>query len=249
MIVLSPEQAVTIKNRLLPERPGPLIGAHVLNTGHGACCVDRWPAPRAAMFIAADNFSFVGDAMAFNAIELQARVQGYVEIPEAFLPLLKLAFPQARPWERVIFERRMPVKISAAEACFVRRLTRDDAYHLWAFSPANFWISKTWGGPLGLAASGFAWGAFVHDQLASVACTFYLGEKYEDIGVGTEPQFRGRGLSTACAAALCEDIEARGHHPSWSTSPDNSASVRVAEKLGFTLHRRDLLYLVGIPLP
>jgi len=65
----------------------------------------------------------------------------------------------------------------------------------------------------------------------------------------TEPQFRGGGLSTACAAALCEDIRARSHQPSWATSPDNLASIRVAEKLGFTLQRRDVLYVVGIPIP
>ena len=65
----------------------------------------------------------------------------------------------------------------------------------------------------------------------------------------SEREFRGRGLSTACASALCGDIIARGHTPSWSTSTDNVASIRVAEKLGFTLQRHDLLYLVGVPFP
>jgi predicted GNAT family acetyltransferase len=101
----------------------------------------------------------------------------------------------------------------------------------------------------GLAASGFAWGAFVAGQLAAVACPFFVGERYEDIGVVTEPKFRGLGLSTACAHALCGDIRARERQPSWSTSPDNTASLRVAEKLGFAVQRYDLLYVVGVRIP
>jgi RimJ/RimL family protein N-acetyltransferase len=33
------------------------------------------------------------------------------------------------------------------------------------------------------------------------------------------------------------------------TSPDNLASIRVAEKLGFTLQRTDALYVVGREIP
>jgi predicted GNAT family acetyltransferase len=106
-----------------------------------------------------------------------------------------------------------------------------------------------WGGPNGLASSGFAWGAFVAGQLVSVACTGFLGETYEDIGIVTEPGFRGLGLSPICVLALCSDIRARGHQPSWSTSPDNLASVRVAEKCGFVRQRDDLLYVVGVSIP
>ncbi len=249
MIALSPQPAATLKEWFLPERPGPLVGLHVIKTGNGVCWGDRWPAPRAVLMITADNFVLAGDPNAFSAAELRVRIRGFVEISESFLPLLKTAFPDCKRWPRVIFEQRAAAKLHSTNAFEIRRLGANDAPHLWGLSPDNFWISKTWGGPPGLAMSGFAWGAFVKGQLASVACTFYLGEKYEDIGVVTEPEFRGGGLSTACAAALCEDIRARGRQPSWSTSPDNLPSMRVAEKLGFTLQRRDVLYVVGIPIP
>ena len=74
---------------------------------------------------------------------------------------------------------------------------------------------------------------------------------YEDIGVVTERDYRGQGLSAACAAALCDDIRARGRRPSWSTAPENHASLRVAEKLGFVVQRHDRLLVVGqnVPLP
>ncbi len=115
--------------------------------------------------------------------------------------------------------------------------------------PAAAWISKTWGGAQGLANSGYSWGAFVDGELAAVACTFFLGWSYEDVGVVTVSKFQRRGLSTACTAALCRDIRARGHQPTWETSPDNTASLRVAEKLGFQVARRDVSYVIGIDIP
>lgn len=130
----------------------------------------------------------------------------------------------------------------------VRRLEPADVPWLAGLRPELGWISKSWGGPAGLASSGFGWGAFVAGQLAAVACPFFLGETFEEIGVVTEPKFQRLGLSTACAAALCRDIHVRGRQPSWTTSPDNVASRRVAEKLGFKLNRSDQLYVVGLSI-
>lgn len=249
MIRLTPDQAITLRPWFLPERPGPLVGSHVLRTGHGACWVDRWPAPRVVLAETVDNYTLLGDAHALTANDLRPHIKGFVEAAEAFAPLLKAAFPDLRLWPRVILAQPARPKPSATSDVPVRRLTADDASLLAALSPESAWISKTWGGPRGLAESGFAWGALVAGQLASVACTFFLGETYEEIGVVTEPAFRGSGLSTACAGALCQDIRARGHQPSWTTSPDNVPSVRVAEKLGFQVQREDVLYVVGIEIP
>jgi hypothetical protein len=41
--------------------------------------------------------------------------------------------------------------------------------------------------------SGYAWGAFVHAQLAAVACSFFVGSLYEEVGVVTEAAHRGQG--------------------------------------------------------
>jgi predicted GNAT family acetyltransferase len=94
-----------------------------------------------------------------------------------------------------------------------------------------------------------AWGAFVGERLVSVACIFFVGRQFEELGVVTEAEHRGRGLSLACAHGVCEEIRARGRRPSWTTSPDNAASKAVAERLGFSFRRRDVLYVAGIPIP
>jgi predicted GNAT family acetyltransferase len=83
----------------------------------------------------------------------------------------------------------------------------------------------------------------------SVACVFFLGRRYADIAVVTEPASRGRGFSTACAAAVAGQIRADGRRPTWTTSPDNAASLGVAARLGFVHARDDVLYAVRTPIP
>jgi RimJ/RimL family protein N-acetyltransferase len=201
-----------------------------------------------------------------------------VEAPDDFIPLLKAAIPGIQTWDRIILVQQASGILPSTSAVqtrdpylselpkeenpdrlsvvgrpqsdfHLRRLSISDAHHLWGLSPEVDWISKTWGGPPGLATSGCAWGAFVEGKLASVACTFFYGETYEDIGIVTEPEYRGLGLSEACAGLLCADIRERGRRPSWTTSPDNTASLRVAEKLGFVPQRSDRLFVAGVSIP
>ena len=249
MLLLSPPQAHELRPRFLPDRPGPLVGLHVLQTGNGACFTDRWPDPRAVLVNTAGNYALTGHPNVLNPDDLVPHIAGVVEAPDDFAPLLRAAFPTVQVWERVILELRTGPRYQLPGGITIRRLQSEDAYHLWGVSAGIAWISKTWGGPAGLASSGLAWGAFVQGTLVSVAVTFFAGDRYEDIGVVTEPAFRGRGLSAACAGGLARDIQARGRMPSWSTSPDNTASLRVAEKLGFQLNRHDRLYVIGIPIP
>ena len=255
MILLTPDQTAALKGWFLPERPGPLIGLHVIQTGNGTCFVDRWPGPRAVLVDTAGNTSLRGDPGSVTPADLQSSIRGFVEASPELVPLLKAAFPDLKVWDRVVFVRQAAPRSTSLNGLQergelqIRPFQPADAQDLQGLSPELAWISKTWGGPQGLASSGCAWGAFLDGRLASVACTFFCGEKYEDIGVVTEPKFRSKGLSAACAAALCDDIQARGRQPCWTTSPDNTASLRVAEKLGFVFHHDDRLYVVGISIP
>ncbi|MFC1996244.1 GNAT family N-acetyltransferase [Chloroflexota bacterium] len=249
MILLAPEQISTLKSWFLPERPGPVIGSHVIQTGNGTCFANRWPSPQVILIETAGNFALLGNPQAINSNDIKSHIKGFVATSPLFLPTLKAAFPDLGIWKRIIFTQRDASYHISGNQHTIRRLAPSDTHHLQELSTESAWISKTWGGPVNLAASGFGWGAFVDGQLASVACTFFLGETYEDIGVVTEPRFQGLGLSTACVESLCQDIRTRNHQPSWTTSPDNLASRRVAEKLGFTIQRHDLLYVVGVPIP
>ena len=54
---------------------------------------------------------------------------------------------------------------------------------------------------------------------------------------------------TGVARAVLDELRARGHQPTWATSPDNTASLRVAEKLGFQVDRQDVSYVIGVDIP
>ncbi len=232
------------------ERPGPLVASHVLLTGHGTAHVDRWPEPRVLIAETAGNLVLVGDPEALTVDDIQEHVRGFVDAPAIFAQRLRAVYPDLHVWPRVMVAQTDPVPpASIAAPASVRRLGPLDRESLTGLSSDLAWIHKTWGGAAGLAESGFGWGAFVDGCLVSVACSFFVGFSYEDIGVITEPTHQGRGLSTACAAALIGDIQARDRRASWTTSPDNEASLRVAHKLGLQLARTDRLYVVGIDLP
>jgi len=247
---LTPQQYPALREWFLPEQPGlGLVGLHILNTGNGACFVDRWPKPCVVLANTAGNYFLAGDPAALTMADLQEQVTGFVQTSTQFESLFRAAFPTVTVWDRVIAKLTNRPRVPAAGAALVRRLEAGDAYLLWGVNPEMNWIWKTWGSPAALAASEYAWGAFIDGRLVSIACTFFVGDQYEEIGVVTDPAFRGLGLSAACAGALCQDIQARGRRPSWSTPPDNIASLRVAEKLGFTVTSRGFLYVVGITAP
>ena len=251
MFPVSLEQSAELRSWFMPERPGPLVGLHVLNTGHGACYVDRWPGPRAVLAESGRNYALVGEPDMLAPVDLLARIAlGMIDAPARFEALLQAAFPAMAPWSRVILDLSTPaVRVEPRLSASVRRLGPGDATAIASLDPQLAWIASTWGGVVGLAASGYAWGAFAHDQLVAAACSFFVGDRYEDIGVVTDPAHRGLALSAGCAAELCDDIQRRGHQPTWTTATDHGASLRVAEKLGFVVHHHDRLLLVGGPPP
>ncbi len=248
MIQLTLKQIASLKYWFLPDRPGPLIGLHIIETGQGRGWADRWPNPRALLVETGHNYSLAGDPAVLTQADLKPLIAGFVETPDPFVSLLQKTFPDTYEWARVIFELSIPPCFSWPDGFPIRRLEPADKVQLKGLSQETDWISKTWGGSMGLAASGRAWGAFAGAQLVSVACPFFVGERYEDVGVVTEQPYRGLGLSQACAGAVCQDIIQRGRRPSWTTSLDNVGSQRVAEKLGFTFKRHDRLFLVGIDI-
>jgi RimJ/RimL family protein N-acetyltransferase len=251
LVPLTREQLASVRHWFLPERPGPLIAQHLIATGNGSCLADRWPEPRALVVETGGNYTVAGDPDALDPGRLRGLIEGFVEAPAAFEPLLAATARELHEWPRVVLTLDGPLRPPPEPPGphQVRRLDAGDAGSLARLGEESVWIANTWGGPEGLAASGTAWGASAGSRLVAVACPFFVGTVYEDLGVVTEPGFRGRGLSTACAAAVCRDVRGRGHVPSWTTSPDNSASLRVAAKLGFALQRRDRLLVADVPIP
>jgi RimJ/RimL family protein N-acetyltransferase len=250
MLSLTPDQAAPVLREWVDvDQPRLQAAGHVLTTGNGACLVDRWPRPRAAVVVSGTNYALLGDPEALDSDALRIQISGFIETTPAFARLLREVDPSTTEWPRIIQVQPSSASQVATPGAEVRRLSAADAHHMWALSAVSNWISNSWGGPAALAGSGTAFGAFVDGRLVSLACPFFVTERFEDLGVVTEPGYRGRGLSPACAAAVCADVHARGRQPSWTTSPDNTQSLRVAAKLGFVEHHRDVLWVIGRQAP
>lgn len=64
-----------------------------------------------------------------------------------------------------------------------------------------------------------------------------LGKTRAEIGALTHKDFRGRGYAPIACSYLIEVCEWRGYQAYWSCDADHTASIRVAQKLGFQHER------------
>jgi hypothetical protein len=115
----------------------------------------------------------------------------------------------------------------------VRSLKRDDL-DLLASAPTEIReLALGFGSLDDLFAEGVAAGAVIDGGLVALACTTAQSLRHADLSVVTAGPWRGRGLATACAALVAEEIRRAGRVPVWSAGEQNAASLRVARKLGF----------------
>jgi RimJ/RimL family protein N-acetyltransferase len=54
-----------------------------------------------------------------------------------------------------------------------------------------------------------------------------------EMGVRTAEEYRGRGFATVACIQLIENCEERGYNTWWDCAKQNTASVRLANKLGY----------------
>jgi hypothetical protein len=66
-------------------------------------------------------------------------------------------------------------------------------------------------------------------------------ETLADISIDTLEAYRGRSIAAAVASALIDHVVARGLAPVWGAVESNTASLRLAAKLGFTRPAGELL--------
>lgn len=75
------------------------------------------------------------------------------------------------------------------------------------------------------------------DEIIVEAYASSLGDTQAEIGAITREAHRGRGYAPISCAYLIDACEQKGFHAYWSCDRDNTASIRVAPKLGFQQKR------------
>jgi hypothetical protein len=114
----------------------------------------------------------------------------------------------------------------------VRLLTPEDATRL-AKAPAEV-QGNGYKTHAAMVTDGIAAGAIVDNNIVAIAHTYAENNLHTDIGVSTIEAWREKGFATAAASLVAQEIQTSGKVPVWSCGEDNIASLRVAQKLGFT---------------
>ncbi|PWI16939.1 GNAT family N-acetyltransferase [Streptomyces sp. Act143] len=251
MIEIHPPDLPALSRRFPTGSSGPAtIGEHVLTTGNGRWWADRAIRPSSVAASCAGYVVLRGVPDALTPETLAPLAGCRIDAPPRFLPALGSAFERLTPWERMTWTLQAgPLPASLPMAVTVRRLEATDTEAVHALGPDASWLSASWGGPAGLAASGHAWAAVGRtSRILAVACTYFRGTRYEDVAVYTVPDRRRHHLALACVTSLCADITARSHTPSWNCSVHNRASRLLAWRAGFRLVREHVHYAVGSPV-
>ena len=98
------------------------------------------------------------------------------------------------------------------------------------------WVVKAWGGPEAFARRAFGVAVLRAGRLASFCAACGIGPAVApeaEIEIGTDPEFRNRGLALCAANAFIDGCVGRGMLPAWTCSSENIASARTAARLGF----------------
>ena len=214
MIEVHPRDLPALSAWSLTASPGAAtVGEHVLTTGNGRWWADRAVRPRVVAASCAGHVVLRGSPDVLTPGTLAPLAGSRIDAPSRFLPALTSAFERLTPSERMSWTRRAePLPATLPMGVTVRRLEVTDTEALDALGPDASWLSASWGGPRGLAASGHGWAAVGRTgRILAVACTYFRGARHEDVAVHTVPGSRRHRLALACVTSLCADITARGH--------------------------------------
>ena len=80
---------------------------------------------------------------------------------------------------------------------------------------------------------GVGFSLFCNGNLASTAYSSFIHDNYLEIGIETVEEYRGKGLAQYACSALIDYCLQNNFEPVWSCRLENTASYKLAQKLGF----------------
>jgi len=98
--------------------------------------------------------------------------------------------------------------------------------------PKNFWLSAE-----SFIKYGKGYVLMVSDNIASTAYSATIDENILEIGIETNPAFRGNGYAFSICRKIIEYSLASNLLPVWACKLENTASYLLAQKLGFTVSK------------
>ncbi|CAN5517208.1 hypothetical protein BH09CHL1_BH09CHL1_00560 [soil metagenome] len=133
--------------------------------------------------------------------------------------------------EEIYYTLEQPVTVFSDPV--VRRIGLEDLAMVEAATEPLEMPGWRYGSAEALLTDGLLAGAVIDGELVSIAFSASRTGTFDEIGIKTREDHRGRGYSTAAASLIGAVMQANGQTVVWSTEFDNYASQRVAAKLGF----------------
>ena len=134
----------------------------------------------------------------------------------------------AGPWqpERVILHRLTdPSPVAPPAGVAARLLDSDEPLH---HLPAPLRHEMTHARRMGAVSA-----VFVDDRPVSFCYPCWRTESLWDVSIDTLEAYRGRSLAVAAVHHMIDEMRREGKEPVWGAVASNSASLRLAAKLGF----------------
>lgn len=95
-------------------------------------------------------------------------------------------------------------------------------------------IEGMWGSTERFLSNGFGYCAIIDGNIISWCTAEYVSENYCGVGIETIEAQEGKGVATIVANEFLNRCKALNIIPYWDSWEDNTPSIRVAEKNGFT---------------
>lgn len=95
-------------------------------------------------------------------------------------------------------------------------------------------------------SKGFGYCAVDAKNFANICISVFASEKEREVGIKTFADFRRKGLAYVTACAYIEECLNNNYIPVWSCFSDNEVSIKLAEKLGYTIESSHPIYFAKI---
>lgn len=108
--------------------------------------------------------------------------------------------------------------------------------------------SRFWSSPEDFEKNGLGLCLLENDQIVSLCYAAAISEGLAEVDVLTDEEYRGQGLAQSVSRQFIRECLAREITPTWDCFAYNTASLRLALKLGFAEVRRYPFYSFNVPL-
>jgi GNAT superfamily N-acetyltransferase len=141
-------------------------------------------------------------------------------------------------------EQKTLTQPEAVDGC---KLLRVNLHLLVSLSVSNrqFLFSKLthfWGSVDAFLSTGFGYVLVDEEEIASLCCSGFVAGNTHAIDIETVQSHRRKGYAEAVARAFLAECIEKHLQPHWDCMAENTASSRLAEKLGFTQSYEYTLY-------